>query len=126
MQFDNTPGVEVVGLLFSRTKLNAEQYMNFPAEQTCYISARQDGSKDLVPTRMQLAWDEPDPVIMPGNMIQAAAPQVVSFTGESALTVDITSSRQGLKAHLKDKSYVYVVSESPDRVLSLDVALQHE
>ncbi len=125
LQFDNQAGTEIVGLLFSRTKLKPEQYMSVPT-LTCYVSQRQDGSKDLVPTRMQLSWDDPDPVIIPSDMLKSGAPQVVSFSADADVRVDLNSSRQGLRARLKDKSYVYVVDAWPDGILSLEVALQHD
>jgi hypothetical protein len=125
LAFDNQKGAEIVGLLFSRTKLKPEQYMNIPT-LTCFVSAHQDGSKDLVPTRMQLSWDDPDPVIIPGEVASAGAPQVVSFSADQDMKVDINSSRQDLRVHLKDKSFVYVVDSNPDAILSLEVALQHD
>jgi hypothetical protein len=125
LAFDNQKGAEIVGLLFSRTKLSPEQYMNIPT-LTCFVSAREDGSKDLVPTRMQLSWDDPDPVIIPGEVTSGGAPQVVSFSADQDMKVDINSSRQDLRVHLKDKSFVYVVDSNPDAILSLEVALQHD
>ncbi len=125
LAFDNQKGAEIVGLLFSRTKLNPDQYMNIPT-LTCFVSAKQDGSKDLVPTRMQLSWDDPDPVIIPGEVVNTGAPQVVSFSADQDVKVDINSSREELRVHIKDKSFVYVVDSSPDSILSLEVALQHD
>jgi hypothetical protein len=125
LAFDNQKGAEIVGLLFSRTKLSPEQYMNIPT-LTCFVSARQDGAKDLVPTRMQLSWDDPDPVIIPGEVVNSGAPQVVSFSADQDMKVDINSSGQDLHVHLKDKSFVYVVDSNPDAILSLEVALQHD
>lgn len=125
LAFDNQKGTEIVGLLFSRTKLRPDQYMNVPT-LTCFVSPHQDGAKDLVPTRMQLSWDDPDPVIIPGETVNTGAPQVVSFSADQDLKVDINSSRDDLRVHLKDKSFVYVVDSSPDSILSLEVALQHD
>jgi hypothetical protein len=125
LQFDNKPGIEEVALIFSRTKLEPAQYFDDKL-LTCYVSSHQDGAKDLVPTRMQLSWDDPDPVILPEQMLASGAPQVVTFTGDSSVKVGIDASRTELKAKLKDKSYVYVVSENPDNPLAMEVVLQHE
>ncbi len=126
LQFDAKPGIEDIALIFSRTRLDPKQYLD-PTLLTCFVSQHQDGSKDLVPTRMQLSWDDPDPVILPQNMLKAGAPQVVSFSGSSNLKLNVDQSRTELHATvLKDKSAVYVVNEKPDAILALEVALQHD
>ena len=126
LQFDAKPGTEDVALIFSRTRLEPEQYLD-PKLLTCYVSSHQDGAKDLVPTRMQLSWDDPDPVIIPSDMLKTGAPQVVSFSGASNVKLNVDQSRTELRASvLKDKSAVYVVNEKPDATLALEVALQHE
>ena len=126
LQFDAKPGVEDIALIFSRNRLEANQYLD-PKLLTCYVSQHQDGSKDLVPTRMQLSWDDPDPVIIPQDMLKTGAPQVVSFSGSSNVKVNVDPSRTELRASiLKDKSAVYIVNEKPDAILAAEVALQHE
>ena len=126
LQFDAKPGTEDVALIFSRNHLQPDQYLD-PKLLTCYVSSQQDGAKDLVPTRMQLSWDDPDPVIIPQDMLKTGAPQVVSFSGASNVKLNVDQSRTELKASvLKDKSSVYVVNEKPDSILALEVALQHE
>ena len=125
LQFDQQKGLEIVGLLFSRTKLKQEDYMNVPT-LTCFVSQHQDGAKDLVPTRMQLSWDDPDPVIIPEDMIKPGVAQVVSFSPDADIKLSVNGDRHELREHLKDKSYVYCVSEDPDSILSLEVALQHD
>jgi hypothetical protein len=126
LQFDAKPGVEDIALIFSRTRLDPKQYLD-PKLLTCFVSQHEDGSKDLVPTRMQLSWDDPDPVIIPQDMLKSSAPQVVSFSGSSNVKLNVDASRTELHATaLKDKSAVYVVNEKPDAILALEVALQHD
>jgi hypothetical protein len=126
LQFDAKPGVEDIALIFSRTRLDPKQYLD-PKLLTCFVSQHKDGSKDLVPTRMQLSWDDPDPVIIPQDMLKSSAPQVVSFSGSSNVKLNVDASRTELHATaLKDKSAVYVVNEKPDAILALEVALQHD
>jgi hypothetical protein len=126
LQFDAKPGVEDIALIFSRTRLDPKQYLD-PTLLTCFVSQHEDGSKDLVPTRMQLSWDDPDPVIIPQNMLKTGAPQVVSFSGSSNVKLNVDPSRTELHATvLNDKSAVYVVNEKPDAILALEVALQHD
>lgn len=126
LEFDAKPGTEDIALIFSRTRLNAKEYFDSKL-LTCYVSSRQDGAKDLVPTRMQLSWDDPDPVIIPQDMLKTGAPQVVSFSGAANVKFNVDQSGTELKATvLKDKSSVYVVNEKPDSILAVEVALQHE
>lgn len=126
LQFDAKPGIEDIALIFSRTRLEPRQYLD-PTLLTCFVSQQQDGSKDLVPTRMQLSWDDPEPVIIPQEMIKPVAPQVVSFSGSENVKLNVDASRTELHATvMNDKSAVFVVSEKPDAILALEVALQHE
>ncbi len=64
LKFDNNPGTEKVSLIFSPSALDPDtnKYMN---SQTVIVSADKSGAKDLCPTRMQISWDDPNPLIMP-------------------------------------------------------------
>jgi hypothetical protein len=76
---------------------------------------------------MQLSWDDPEPVIIPQEMIKPVAPQVVSFSGSENVKLNVDASRTELHATvMNDKSAVFVVNEKPDAILALEVALQHE
>lgn len=94
LEFDNHPGVERLTLVFSHSKLDdptrTQRYL------TAYVSPSEAGSKDLVPTRMQLSWDDPTPVIIPDD-----------FAGVGS------------------GSLVQLRSNSHSGVLSIDVALEH-
>lgn len=125
LEFDAKPGTEDIALIFSRTKLEEKQYLD-PKLLMCYVSSHQDGAKDLVPTRMQLSWDDPDPVIIPQDMLKGGAPQVVSYNGLSNVKFNVDGKADLKASIIKDKSSVYVVNEKPDSILALEVALQHE
>ncbi len=70
LAFDSHPGLEKVRILYSRTHIPLDQMRKQAEskEQVAYISPDTTGAKDLVGTRMQLSWDNPDPVIMPEDI----------------------------------------------------------
>ena len=64
LKFDQNPGVEKLSLIFSKKPLD-NYGTNDPRLLTAYVSSDQSGSKDLVPTRMQLSWDDANPIMIP-------------------------------------------------------------
>jgi len=106
LQFDKHPGTEKVSLLFSKDKIDPNPELHDSRYVTAYVSSDRTGAKDLVPTRMQLSWDDPTPVIIPDD-----------FAGNSRLaSVSRTNTRS---------SMVRLVSNSTG-VLSVDIALSHQ
>lgn len=105
LRFDNNPGQERVSIVFSRKPI--EPKPQDPALLTAFVSPDRSGAKDLVPTRMELTWGDPNPVIIPA-----------SIQNNSSLAV---ASGQALEANLVKVSYA-----NPDGVLSVDVALDHK
>jgi hypothetical protein len=63
-----------------------------------------NGAKDLIGTRMQLSWDESNPIIMPDEVASSSA----------------TASHGG------GSSQVKLVFDNPDGTLAVDVALLHQ
>lgn len=57
LRFDDKPGLEKLNLLFSKRPIHGEQSAS---TLTAYVSPDRSGAKDLVPTRMQLSWDDAD------------------------------------------------------------------
>ena len=109
LTFDNTPGIEKMSLLFSSTKIASEQALNPPVYLTAYVSDDMSGSKDLVPTRMQLSWDDPTPVILPD--------QVPGQVPQDRLARSFTSTTGSL---------VKVSFNDPGGLMAVDVALAHQ
>lgn len=107
LTFDNTPGIEKMSLLFSSTKIASEKALNPPEYLTAYVSDDMSGSKDLVPTRMQLSWDDPTPVILPDQV-----------PGQEKLASRSFSSSTG--------SLVKVSFNDPSGLMAVDVALAHQ
>ena len=102
LTFDRNPGIEKVSIIFSTKPLDGLMTPKQPKYVTAYVSPDKSGSKDLVPARMQLSWQDPDPVIIP---------QMTSLASASA------SANQN--------SIVMVSCQDPSAVLSLDIALAH-
>lgn len=101
MQFDKNPGTEHLSLVFSKEPINISPEDVQATMVTCYVSPELSGAKDLVPTRMKLTWDNPNPVMIPDD-----------FSGISQIKTD-------------SSSLVRVVSSTPSSAISLDIALMH-
>ncbi|NJL83821.1 MAG: hypothetical protein HC890_14425 [Chloroflexaceae bacterium] len=97
-----------MSLLFSRHKVASETELSPPTHLTAFVSNDMTGAKDLVPTRMQLSWDDPTPVIMPDQI------------GNNEKLAQSNSAQQATG------SLVKVVFNDPTGMLAVDVALAHQ
>lgn len=98
LQFDKNPGIERVELMFSRDNIKPEETVAHTPILTAYVSPEASGSKDLVPTRMKLSWDDPSPVVMADS-----------------------AERSSSSSH----SAVHLSCAGDESVLAIDVALEH-
>ncbi len=73
LKFDNHAGTERVGLVFSKSALDPDTNKYLNNKQAVIVSADRSGAKDLCPTRMQMSWDDPNPLIMPGSGAESDA-----------------------------------------------------
>lgn len=64
LKFDEKPGTEKLSLIFSRNALDPDS-SKYLGVTNCIVSSDRSGAKDLCPTRMQISWDDPNPLIMP-------------------------------------------------------------
>lgn len=103
LTFDQNPGIEKVSLLYSSKKIADERALCPPETLTAFVSQDRDGAKDLVPTKMQLSWDDPTPVILP-DQIKA----------------------QEALAQTTSGSTVRVVFNDDSGLMAVDVALAHQ
>lgn len=101
LKFDNNPGTEEVSLVFSQKKISPQKELQEQHYLTAYVSPSETGKKDLVPTRMQLSWDDPTPVIIPSD-----------FSGSTQLA--------------SHSSLVNLSFNGPGGVLAVDIALAHK
>lgn len=101
LAFDANPGLEKVRILFSQSPLKMDKLKKAPPQtMVAYVSPDMTGAKDLVGTRMQLSWNDPDPIIMPD---------------------EISSSENHSQG-----SQVRLVFDNPNGTFAVDVALLHK
>lgn len=105
LKFDENPGTEKLSVTFSRQPIDPNTQLYQPPQQVAYISRSADGSKDIVPTRMQLKWDDND---------STPQPEMVA----SALT---SGSMQG-----NGSGVVNVKFDGGSPILAIDIALEHK
>ncbi|MBX9690531.1 MAG: alpha/beta fold hydrolase [Candidatus Obscuribacterales bacterium] len=101
LKFDNKPGKERVALIFSASPLDPDSSKYLQNSSAVLVSADRSGAKDLCPTRMQISWDDPNPLIMP------------SLSSSSSLA----SNTSMVKVSQKDSSLT---------LLSVDIELEHQ
>lgn len=111
LRFDNNAGQEKVSIIFSKRPLDPSAQDS--STLTAFVSSDRSGAKDLVPTRMELSWGDPSPVIIPSSL---------SNTGTALATTSVTGKRaeEALESNLVKVSFA-----NPDGVLSVDVGLDH-
>ncbi len=101
LQFDNTPGIEKLSLVFSKEPMDIKPEMFSNSILTCYVSPGADGAKDIVPTRMKLSWEDTTPVALPEDF----------EAGEQLAKID--------------RSLVRLVSNGVDGYFAVEIALIH-
>jgi len=97
LKFDGNPGMETLTLFFAKEPI--APYEMVSRQLVAYISPERTGAKDIVPTRMRLSWDNPDPLIVPDNFSGAT-----QLGGPGSSLVNVSSS---------------------DPLVALDIALAH-
>jgi hypothetical protein len=65
LTFDNNPGTERLLLLLSRTPVDAQAYLDNNSNDRAQIAALPDGSKDLIPAKIVLAYEPPKEAFKP-------------------------------------------------------------
>jgi outer membrane lipoprotein-sorting protein len=63
LQFDDNPGQEKLTLLVSRTPVDATAYLRTPETERILVASAMTGSKDLVPSRILLAYAPQPPAV---------------------------------------------------------------
>ncbi len=92
LKFDEHEGREKVSLVFSPNVLdpNTNRYLN---SSNIVISSDRSGAKDLCPTRMQISWDDPNPLIIPADTaaIPVSNSSAVKVTGAADKATSIVA-----------------------------------
>jgi alpha-beta hydrolase superfamily lysophospholipase len=97
LRFDEKPGTERICLIFAPVALDPDtnKYMN---SHNVIVSADRSGAKDLCPTRAQLSWDDPNPLIMPSQASGASSASLVKYSQtdqpKSVIAIDIDLEHQ--------------------------------
>jgi alpha-beta hydrolase superfamily lysophospholipase len=102
MQFDEHPGTEQLGLVFSSERVDVTPESLKNRTLTAFVSPDQSGAKDLCPTRMKLSWDDPAPTLIPDDF--SAVAQVHNST---------------------DSSLVRLMSNGAGAMVSASISLEH-
>ncbi len=102
LAFDAHPGLEKVRIMFSKQQISMDKLKPTDPTKIAYVSEDSSGAKDLIGTRMQLSWDDSNPIIMPEEVAPTA-----------------------LASQTKN-SQVRLVFDNPDGTLAVDVALLHQ
>lgn len=103
LKFDQKPGTEKLSLIFARTPLDPDTNKYLNNKQTVLVSADRSGAKDLCPTRMQISWDDPNPLIMPAS--------------QSDSDVALASNSSMVRVAQK--------SDSQTPIIAIDIDLEH-
>jgi hypothetical protein len=77
LKFDDNPGQEKLTLLLSRSQMDAQAFLNKPTEQPAVIASAMIGSKDLVPSKIVIAYNpvhKAEPVAPPVKVEKKADP----------------------------------------------------
>lgn len=151
--FDQNPGTEKLRLVISRKPIDPNSLLSPQNEEPTRVAMSTLGSKDLIPNRVFVAYNNvasnplpppPTPVTKPVTVQKAppaaaptkpATPKVttrmpVKIASAPAVTkiktrTTTTTSSATHKAY-EDPSVVTIVYNDPSGVLSADIALQHE
>lgn len=154
LAFDANPGLEKLSLLLSRTPLDATAYLN--QEETTLIACADigdgnplGGSKDLIPSKIIVAYTPP--VVAAAAPATAAAVPLQEVTEKSTPKTTakgssgkkptprvVRTAKRPVKAPVKTATatpsappasdhlpFVTIVDQDPSGVLAVDVALQH-
>ncbi len=153
LTFDENPGTEKVTLVLSRTPIDAQAYLGNKAEAPTLIASAMTGSKDLIPQKVLVAYN--DPAVTKQKFVQESSSsekieirkekaesgspkkkivkkETVSSYSKGAEVKKTTVAKNSNKtspsvsSHSShDEGVVTVVSQLPSGVLHIDVDLHH-
>jgi hypothetical protein len=145
LTFDKNPGVEKVTLLLSRMPLDATAYLANPDGERTLVACAETGSKDLIPSKIRVAY-APTVVAVTTPAAPVAAAHVAEATQAAQKAIAAAPAKQTKtpKATQRAKKpssakrktppvapdtqpdpNITVVNQDPHTVLAVDVALEH-
>lgn len=107
LAFDQNPGTEKVVLLLSRTQLDPKKYMADKVKTRVQIAAVPNGSKDLIPGSVVLAYADSTP-------LENSSPDEKKKQSDSTLVAS------------NDTGVTTLVQKNPEEILAVDVDLMHQ
>ena len=115
MAFDQNPGTEKLVLLLSRTQLDAVKYVADKARTRVQIAAVPNGSKDLIPGSVVLAYADQDSE-KPGAPESPSKPTPPSNDNKPDSSIVANN----------ESAVTTLIQKNPQEVLAVDVALMHQ
>ncbi|CAN5605175.1 hypothetical protein BH11CYA1_BH11CYA1_42160 [soil metagenome] len=123
LQFDENPGIENVGLLLSRQKIDSASLLNYPKNLTAYISSAPNKKQAKLPSRTKISVERAR-----NGALLKSFPASTSGMPPLALLSAKDKGRQlwlSASAALRESNMVVVVNEGQD-IVSIDFSLIHE
>lgn len=118
LEFDNDPGIENVGIVLSRRPINAQEYLN--KTKPVVIASGIEGSKDLVPSRIQV-----QPAAAQETQSTDSRITTVAATGVPTAGAVFSDNPTTTRIRNNEETGVTTVVNEDGGVLGLDVMLQH-
>lgn len=154
LTFDENPGTEKVTLVLSRTPIDAQAYLGKPSEAPTLIASAMTGSKDLIPQKVLVAYNDPAETkqkfskesIAESEKVEIRKEKTESGATKKKIVKNAISSGSTKKTEVKkpvvakhsnktssgvssqsshDEGVTTVVSQLPSGVLHIDVDLHH-
>lgn len=153
LTFDENPGTEKVTLVLSRTPIDAQAYLGNKAEAPTLIASAMTGSKDLIPQKVLVAYNDPtvtkqkfaqessssEKVEIRKEKSTPSAPKkkivkkdtIASYSKDTevkktSVAKNSNKTSPSVSSHSShDDGLVTVVSQLPSGILHIDVDLHH-
>ncbi len=122
LAFDQNPGTEKLVLLLSRTQLDAAKYVADKARARVQIAAVSNGSKDLIPGSVVLAYADQDKgktnSIRSSPQDSQSSPDPNDKPGANTVVANHENA--------DNSAVTTLIQKNPEEVLAVDVALLHQ
>lgn len=122
LAFDQNPGTEKLVLLLSRTQIDAVKYVADKARARVQIAAVPNGSKDLIPGSVVLAYADQDNTkansVTPSSQGSQSSPD----PNDKPDTNTVAANNE----NADNSAVTTLIQKNPEEVLAVDVALMHQ
>ncbi len=131
LTFDENPGTEKLSLLLSRTPIDAQAYLSNPADAPTLIASAMTGSKDLIPQRVLVHYNESDKQTAVADADKKGSSKVDKKPPVKIAKKNPVDPASKIKPRTKadggasSTGTTTVVSQLPGNVLNIEVDLHH-